>query len=92
MFPAFTKKGRISAELFNIRNSVIEGLTIRNDNVEEGMRVRLLRRLPNQELLVTLDRKTQCDTTYLRLELETMEVLSVFNRNHCKLLRPVFLN
>lgn len=83
MFGQITKRGRVALELFNIQNSSVVQLVLKNDNIEENRRIKLLRKLPEEQLLLVHDRRGEvlCETTFLRFELATMEVLSVFHRN-----------
>jgi len=94
MYGQYTKRGRIGLEVFNIQDSSVVQLTIRNDNIEENRKIRLIRKLPPNEVLVVLDRREgpSHETIYMRIELETMELISVFHRTDCLLLRTIYLN
>jgi len=55
MFGLYTKRGRIALELYNVQDSRVVQLTIKNDNIDEGKRTRLIRKLPLNEMLIALD-------------------------------------
>jgi hypothetical protein len=55
MFGLYTKRGRIALELYDVQDSRVVQLTIKNDNIDEGKRTRLIRKLPLNEMLIALD-------------------------------------
>jgi hypothetical protein len=56
MYSHHAKRGRIALELFNIKDSSITQNTIKNDNFDESQRIRLLRRLQHNQLLLIVDK------------------------------------
>jgi hypothetical protein len=71
MFGLYTKRGRIALELYDVQDSRVVQLTIKNDNIDEGKRTRLIRKLPLNEVLIALDQQGEepCQTMFMRLEL-----------------------